>query len=211
MKKTLMLIAIAALAAGSVFAPEGEDGQPKHQSKAWKQDNGGQPGWQDRENDNDQNRGPGDKQAWDRQDKRGGGDRPHGPMTPEEMEQMRATHEAIRDLAGAARLETDPAKKTELVAQLRTKLGEAADLMQAKQEKRLAQAEEHLADLKAKLEYAKANRETLLDEQVQRVLAGEKPMRPDRFKDFPNAKGGRPPPPPMGDDLDDDMPPPPAE
>ena len=56
---------------------------------------------------------------------------------------MRATHEAIRDLAEAARLETDPAKKAELVAQLRTKLGDLGDRMQANQEKRLAQAEEH--------------------------------------------------------------------
>ena len=73
------------------------------------------------------------------------------------------------------------------------------------------------ADLKAKIEYSKTNREKLLDEQVQRVLAGEKPQRPAAFDQFPHAKGGMPPPPPMEDDelppLDDEdaPPPPPAE
>ena len=100
--------------------------------------------------------------------------------------------------------------------------------MQATQEERLAQAEARLAGLKEKIAYAKENREKLLDEQVQRVLSGERPQRFDRFKDFPHAKGGRggpaadmapppgaeepgglPPPPEM--DMPGEAPPPPAE
>ena len=94
--------------------------------------------------------------------------------------------------------------------------------MQVMQEKRLAQAEEHLVALKAKIEDSKANRDKLIDEQVQRVLSGERPQRPERFKDFPNAKHGMPeggpeggmpppPPPPPGEEMPDDMPAPPAE
>ena len=159
--------------------------------------------------------------------RRGGED--HGArMSPELRAQMKADHEAIRDLAGAIRLETDEAKKAELVAQLRAKLGAVADRMQTAQEERLAQAEARLAGLKEKIAYAKENREKLLDEQVQRVLSGERPQRFDRFKDFPHAKGGRggpdagmapppgeegpgglPPPPEM--DMPGEMPPPPAE
>jgi hypothetical protein len=192
------MIAVAALAAGTAFAQEGANEYPAHKGKNWNCDGGGPP-------------------AWAQMDKRGR--RPEGAVDPETMEQMRKIHSEIRDLAGAARLETDETRKADLVARLRAKLGEAADLMQAKQEKRLAQAEERLADLKAKIEYSKANREQMLDEQVQRVLAGEKPKRPEIFDRFPHAKGGMPPPPPPMEDDDipplmedpDAPPPPPAE
>ena len=196
MKKTLLMIALAALAAGPAFAQEEGPDTPARKGKNWNRAGGGAP-------------------QWAQNDKRG--KRPEGPVDPEAMEQMRKIHMEIRDLAGAARLETDEARKADLVARLRAKLGEAADLMLVKQEKRLAQAEERLADLKAKIEYSKTNREKLLDEQVQRVLAGEKPQRPAAFDQFPHAKGGMPPPPPMEDDdlppLDDEdaPPPPPAE
>ena len=196
MKKTLLMIALAALAAGPAFAQEEGPDTPARKGKNWNRDGGGAP-------------------QWVQNDKRNR--RPEGPVDPETMEQMRKIHMEIRDLAGAARLETDEARKADLVARLRAKLGEAADLMLVKQEKRLAQAEERLADLKAKIEYSKTNREKLLDEQVQRVLAGEKPQRPAAFDQFPHAKGGMPPPPPMEDDelppLDDEdaPPPPPAE
>lgn len=196
MKKTLLMIALAALAAGPAFAQEEGPDTPARKGKNWNRDGGGAP-------------------QWAQNDKRG--HRPEGAVDPETMEQMRKLHSEIRDLAGAARLETDEARKADLVARLRAKLGEAADLMLVKQEKRLAQAEERLADLKAKIEYSKTNREKLLDEQVQRVLAGEKPQRPAAFDQFPHAKGGMPPPPPMEDDelppLDDEdaPPPPPAE
>ena len=196
MKKTLLMIALAALAAGPAFAQEEGPDTPARKGKNWNRAGGGAP-------------------QWAQNDKRG--KRPEGPVDPEAMEQMRKIHMEIRDLAGAARLETDEARKADLVARLRAKLGEATDLMLVKQEKRLAQAEERLADLKAKIEYSKTNREKLLDEQVQRVLAGEKPQRPAAFDQFPHAKGGMPPPPPMEDDelppLDDEdaPPPPPAE
>lgn len=196
MKKFTMMIAVAALAAGSAFAQEG-DGSPRGK-KAWKHNDGG------------------GQQGWNQADKRGGKDRPGGPLDPAEMEQMRAEHEAIRDLAGAVRLEADPAQKAALIEQLRTKLGVVADLMQVKQEKRLAQAEERLAGLKEKIEYGKTHRAELIEEQVQRILSGERPQRPNRFKDFPNAKHGMPdrgpegdmPPPPEDGEM---PPPPPAE
>ena len=197
MKKTLMLMTVAALAAGGACAQNAGGENAGHPSgKAWGREGG--------------------RGGWNQMDKRG--DRPAGPMDAETMQAMRAAHEEIRDLAGAARIETDAAKKAEIVARLRAKLGEIADLMQAKQEQRLAQANERLADLKERIEYAKAHREEMLDEQVQRVLSGERPQRPEAFNRFPHAKGGQrgpgfgpggemPPP----EEMPDDLPPPPAE
>jgi hypothetical protein len=231
MKTTMMALMIAALAAGTAFAEEGDDDQENTRGKAWSHGGGDQPGWQDRDDDDDQDRGGkqawqgrddddddrGDKQAW-KQNKRGG--RPGGPMDPAMMEQMKADHKEIRALGEAARAVTSEAAKAEIVAQLRAKLGEVADRMQAHQEKRLAQAEEHLASLKAKFEDAKANRDKLIEEQVQRVLKGEKPRRPEAFDRFPNAKHGMPghgpdyggmAPPPPGDEMPGEVPPPPAD
>ena len=208
MKKTLMLMTVAALAAGVACAQNAGD------------DNAGCPAGKSRNRE-------GGHGGWNQMDKRG--DRPNGPVDAETMQKMRATHEEIRDLAGAARIETDEAKKAEIVVRLRAKLGEVADLMQAKQEQRLAQAEERLGGLKERIEYAKAHREEMLDEQVQRVLSGERPQRPEAFKRFPHAKGGMggpdfgpgddmPPPPEGADELapppenmPEGMPPPPAE
>ena len=210
MKKCMLMIAVAALAAGSAFAQESNpgDGCPPGK-KAWSHHNDNQ-------------------QGWGQMDKRGGKDRPGGPLDPAEMEQMRAKHEAIRDLAGAVRLETDPAKKAALVEQLRAKLGEIADRMQVHQEERLAQAEECLAGLKEKIEYGKTHRAELIEEQVQRILSGERPKRPAAFDKFPNAKHGLPEsgpegemppppedeemaPPPTAEDMPGDVPPPPEE
>jgi hypothetical protein len=220
MKRYMMALMIAAVAAGTAFAEEGNDEQESHGGKAWSHGNGGGQGWE--RGDRDRGNGGGQDRRG-QMDKRGGKDRPGGPMSPEEMEQMKADHKVIQELGEAARAETDPAKKAEIVAQLRTKLADVGARMLANQEKRLVQAEERLAGLKEKIEYTKANRETLLDEQVQRILAGERPMHPGQFKDFPNAKGGMSkggpdfggmPPPPMGDDMpppppgDEDMPPP---
>ena len=200
MNKQMLMMIAAALAAGVACAQDGAG-----------------PGW-------NPDGGPAAERSKARRGEEGRG----AMMSPEMRAQMKAEHEAIRDLAGAIRLETDEAKKTELVAQLRAKLGAVADRMQAAQEERLAQAEARLAGLKEKIAYAKENREKLLDEQVQRVLAGERPQRFDRFKDFPHAKGGRggpaadmapppgaeepgglPPPPEM--DMPGEAPPPPAE
>ena len=208
MKKTLMLMTVAALAAGVACAQNaGDDNAGNPPGKTWGREGG--------------------RGGWNQMDKRG--DRPSGPVDAETMQKMRAIHEEIRDLAGAARVETDATKKTEIVARLRAKLGEVADLMQAKQEQRLAQAEERLGGLKERIEYAKAHREEMLDEQVQRVLSGERPQRPEAFKRFPHAKGGMggpdfgpgddmPPPPegadelaPLPENMPEGMPPPPAE
>ena len=210
MKTTLMLITAAALSAGVACAQNaGGDNAGCPAGKAKGRD-GGRPGWS-------------------QMDKRG--DRPAGPVDAETMQKMRAMHEEIRDLAGAARIEADATKKAELVARLRAKLGDVADFMQAKQEQRLAQAEERLAGLKERIEYAKAHRDEMLDKQVQRILAGERPGPSDAFQRFPHAKGGlRGPgrdaggfgfaPPPEGDgddelpppgDMPEDMPPPPEE
>ena len=199
MKKTLMLMTVAALAAGIAGAQSaGNDNAGNPPGKAWGREGG--------------------RGGWNQADKRTA--RPAGPVDAETMQKMRATHEEIRDLAGAARIETDEAKKAELVARLRAKLGEVADLMQAKQEQRLAQAEERLAGLKERIEYAKAHREEMLDEQVRRILSGERPARPEAFDRFPHAKGGMgrgpgfgpggemPPPP---EEMPDDLPPPPME
>ncbi|HOU20914.1 MAG: hypothetical protein KBC66_08570 [Kiritimatiellae bacterium] len=151
---------------------------------------------------------------------RGDRDRSGGPMSPEMKEQMRAEHRAIRQLGAAARAETDETKKAELVEQLRAKLGEAADRMQAHQEERLAQAEERLAGLKERVADGQANRDARIEEQIQRILSGERPPVPDAFRQFPYAKSGRRgygpgpaggPAPPPDEASDEPAPPPPGE
>ena len=140
---------------------------------------------------------------------RGGENRPGGPMNPEMLDEMRAEHRAIRALGEAARLETDEAKKAQLVSQLRDKLSSAAERIQAHQEERLAQAQEQLEGLKERIEYAKTHRDELVEEQLQRILSGERPRGPAGLERHPFAKGGRRGPPA---DLDsDDLPPPPEE
>lgn len=189
MKKTMLMIAIAALAAGSAFAQRGE-------GRAMKRDR----------NAEDCDMASPCPVAGNAMR----GNHPGGPMSPEMMEQMRAEHRAIRTLGEAARAETDETKKAELVSQLRAKLGEVAGLMQKKQEERLAQAEERLAGLKAKIEAGKTERDSRIEEQIQRILSGERPDRhPAAFDKFPNAKGGMRE--GRGDRSRGEMPPPPAE
>lgn len=163
MKTYLTLLAMAVLAAGTAFAQEEIENTPAP--------------------------APGPQPAWNHGERRLGP--PSGPMSPEMMEQMKADHQAIKALGEAARTVTNEAAKAEIVAQLRVKLGEVADRMQKHQEERLAQAEERLAGLKERVEYSKTNRDKLLDEQVQRILSGEKPRRPEAFDKFPHAKGGQ--------------------
>lgn len=208
MKKIMILTTLAALAAGTAFAQEGDD-RGYGNDRDWNRDSGGQRGnWSQRDERND-------RRGWD-QNRRGDEQRPGGPVDPALMQQMRDLNKAIRTLGESARAETNETAKAELVTQLKAKLGEVADLIQSGQEKRIAQAEERLASLKAKIEDSKKNRDSLIDEQVQRILSGEKPQRHGGYPGFPNAKGGRPeggseygemPPPPAGDD----MAPPPAE
>ena len=201
MNKTLILIAIAALAAGTAYAQPGQGrGHMRGDRAAEDCDlSGGGPRVDKAMRGPDQ-RGP-------NREKRG------GPMSDEMRADMRAQHQAIRDLVGAARFESDDAKKAELVDQLRTKLGAIADRVQAHQKERLAQAEERLASLKDRIATTDAERDTLIDEQIQRLLAGERPGRPAAFDDFPYAKGGRRGrlPPPSEDDMPDGMPPPAEE
>ena len=200
MNKILTTLAILALASGTALAQRGE-GSGKMRGM----------------------RGP---DTMNDPSMRGREDRPGGPVSEEMRAQMRAERDAIRDIVGAIRVETDDSRKAELTGQLRTKLGSIADRMQAHQEERLAQAEERLSGLKERIEHAKANRDSLIEEEVQRLLSGERPGRPASFDDFPYAKGGmrghgqgdgpgkmrgpRGPMPPPGDDMDD-MPPPPEE
>ena len=209
MKRTMMALMITALAAGTALAQEGEGDSQHQKGRSWDREGGGKQAWDQKED-----RGEGEQAYRGPMDKHGG-----SMMTPEMREQMKADHEAIRDLVGAYRLETDEAKKAELVVQIRARLGAIADRMQTLQAQRLSQAEERLADLKKKIEDAKANRDSLIDEQLQRVLSGERPERPDRFKEFPQAKGGHErgghgeelAPPPPEEDMPADMPPPPEE
>jgi hypothetical protein len=109
----------------------------------------------------------------------GQGERQRPQITPEQMEKMKAQHEELMKLGEAARKETDPAKKEILVGQLRVKLTEVADKMQAEGKKRLEQAEKELPRLREKLAEAEKNKAARIEEQVQRILAGEPLKKPE--------------------------------
>jgi chromosome segregation ATPase len=107
------------------------------------------------------------------------GERPRLQMSPEpmeKMEKMKAQREEIRSIGEAARNETDPVKKEAQVAQLRAKLNEAADQMQADAKKRLEKAEQEIPKLKERMAEFEANRAVRIEEQIKRILAGE-PLR----------------------------------
>jgi polyhydroxyalkanoate synthesis regulator phasin len=128
--------------------------------------------------------------------KNGGQDR-FTRFTPEQMEKMRAQREELMKLGEAARNATDPAAKDALIAQIRTKLNEIADDMQAEGQKRLAEAEDQLEKLKKRLADAEKNRDARIEEQLQRILSGERPG--GRHSDSAFGKGqepGAPAPPP---------------
>jgi len=162
MKTILLTLTMVALMASVAFAERG-DGNRHHGNKSWGQ-----------------------------MDKRGGGGHPRGPMDEKTMDLMRAHYTIIQDLGKQAREETDETKKAELITELRAKLNEVADLMVEKQEARLAYAEDRLAGLKEKIETAKTDREAMIDEKLERILAGKRPdRRPAAFDEHPYAKGGR--------------------
>lgn len=105
--------------------------------------------------------------------------RPEGPggkhlpqVTPEQKEKIKAQHEALMKLGDMARNETDPVKKEALVAELRTKLTEIADKIQAEAKKRLEKAEQDLPKLRERLAEAEKNKTARIEEQLQRILAG---------------------------------------
>ena len=119
-------------------------------------------------------------------------------VNPEQMEKMKAAHEALMKLGEAARNETDPAKKEALIGQLRTKLTENADNMLAEQKKRLEQAEKEVPKLKERMADFEKNKSARIEEQVQRILAGEPLKRPEGKRselpgDGKHKKGAKPP------------------
>jgi CRISPR/Cas system CSM-associated protein Csm2 small subunit len=95
------------------------------------------------------------------------------------MEKLKAARAEIMKLGEAARNETDPVKKEARIAELRARLTEMDDRMQQEFKKRVEQAEKELPKLKAKLAEAEKNRAARIEEQVQRILAGESLRRPE--------------------------------
>lgn len=173
MKKTLILTSLALLVASVAFAEKGSGrGEGKMRARAGDCPMAGT-----------------EQPRWGHNDPAEAGRYAGGPLDAETMQKMRGLHKAMRSLGEAARLETDEAKKAELVAQLRDKIGEAVDLAQASKEKRLAQAEERLAALKAQIESCKGDRDQLIEAQLQRILNNERPDTREPFKKFPHAKG----------------------
>lgn len=94
-------------------------------------------------------------------------------LTSEQKEKMKAMHEVLKKLGEAARNETDPVKKEALVSELRTKLTEVADRIQAEQKRRLAQAGKEMKNLEKRIADYDANKSARIEKQIQRILAGE--------------------------------------
>lgn len=171
MKTALAILLTALLAAGAAFAQEGNEPVPAPDTAQAGAPAGGPPPWAKMQR---------------------GGPPMSGPMSPEMMKEMRAANQEIKALGDAARAVTNEAAKAEIVAQLRAKLGEVADRMQKHQEERLAQAQERLSGLQERIEYSKTNRDKLIEEQIQRILSGERPPQSEAFDRFPHAKGAQP-------------------
>lgn len=108
-----------------------------------------------------------------------------GCLPPGEMDApMHRDRHAVRELADAINRETDEAKKAELTAQLRERVGRNFDEIQARQEARLEQAERDLEKrtqearaglerLRRHIDESKAQREERVEAIVQGILSGE--------------------------------------
>jgi uncharacterized protein YdeI (YjbR/CyaY-like superfamily) len=97
-------------------------------------------------------------------------------MNPEQRAKVKAYYEEIHKLAEAARAEADPVKKEQLVDQLRAKLTEGAERMQAEFHKRLEQAEKDVVKMRERLEKSEANMSARVEEHLQKILSGEYPQ-----------------------------------
>ncbi len=106
---------------------------------------------------------------------RQGGQQRRPQMSEEQREKMKEHRETIQKLVEAARSEVDEVKKSELVEQLRTKLTEGAERMQAEFRKRLEQAEKKMEQMKERLADAEKNKEQKIEEHLQKLLSGEVP------------------------------------
>jgi uncharacterized protein YicC (UPF0701 family) len=95
------------------------------------------------------------------------------------MEKMKARNQELMKLGEAARNETDPAKKEALIAQIRAKVTEGFDMMQAESKKRLDQAEKEMPKIKEKMAEFEKNKAARIEERVQQIVAGEPMKRPE--------------------------------
>jgi hypothetical protein len=105
------------------------------------------------------------------QKREGGGEYKRPQPTPEQIEKMKAQHEELMKMGEAARNETDPVKKEILVGQLRAKLTEIADKMQADAKKRLDQVEKELPKLRERIADYENNKAARIEDQVKRRKA----------------------------------------
>jgi len=112
-------------------------------------------------------------------------------LSEEQRAAMKAHYEKVQNLSEAARAEADPAKKAELVEQLRAVLTEGAQRMQAQFRKRIEKAEQDLMKMKERLAEGETQMEQRVEEHLQRLLSGEKPERRGGSK---QGKGSKAPP-----------------
>ena len=124
----------------------------------------------------------------------GGGRRDNGSGKKEDWRKKAQEHyEKVNCLAKAAREETDPVKKEQLVDELRALLTKGAEGWLAHFRRRIEEAEENVEQMKVRLEDGEANMEARVEEHLQRLLTCE------------------PPPWANGDGKDEDRTPPPGE
>ncbi len=123
------------------------------------------------------------------QQREGASEKLRPQVNPEQAAKMKAQREEILKLGEAARNETDPVKKEALIGQLRAKLTESADKMQAEMKKRLDQAEKELPKLKERLADAEKNKTARIEEQLQKILAGEPLKGPEGKRPGPSVEG----------------------
>lgn len=114
----------------------------------------------------------------DRQpDKRAMRRRPGAGLNREQRAKIKAHYEAVHKLVEAARNERDPVKKEKLVGQLRAKLTEGAERMQAEFRKRLEKAEKEVERMRERLERGEKNMPARVEEHLQKLLSSERSRR----------------------------------
>lgn len=112
-------------------------------------------------------------------EKSAGPQRKNNMMSEAQRSKIRADREkALRRMVTLIQNEMDPAKKAILVDQLRAKLVQDAERAQAGFRKRLELAEKEVLKMKKRLWDAEKNLDRNVEEQLKRVLSGERFERP---------------------------------
>lgn len=95
-------------------------------------------------------------------------------FSAEKTAKINTEREALHKLAEEARAEVDPVKKAAMIDELRTRMTEGANRIQADFRKRLLKAEADVRKMREKLTSAENHQKERVEDQLRKMLSGRK-------------------------------------